>query len=173
MLLHKPSTPQSSGANQKLQTADGEDLHFATSLIRKVLEESLLTLQEEDSKDTKSIRWELGACWVQHLQNPVSGKSESKKTEEAKVEAAVKGLGKNGGLLKDIKKKLDEKNSKNEQGKEASLTNSLDLQKSSANNQKESEKEDEEKENMWKKLLPEASYLRLKESETGLHLKVG
>ncbi|KAK1366883.1 Clu domain-containing protein [Heracleum sosnowskyi] len=171
MLLHKPSTPQSSGANQKLQTADGEDLHFAKSLIRKVLEESLLKLQEEDSKDTKSIRWELGACWVQHLQNPVSGKSESKKTEEAKVEAAVKGLGKNGGLLKDIKKKLDEKNSKTEQGKEASLNNSLDLQKSSANNQKESEKEDEEKENMWKKLLPEASYLRLKESETGLHLK--
>lgn len=172
MLLHKPSTPQSSGANQKLQTADGEDIHFATSLIRKVLEESLLKLQEEDSKDTKSIRWELGACWVQHLQNPVSGKSESKKTEEAKVEAAVKGLGKNGGLLKDIKKKMDEKNSKNEQGKETSSTNSLDLQKSS-NNQKESEKQDEEKENMWKKLLPEASYLRLKESETGLHLKVG
>jgi hypothetical protein len=25
---------------------------------------------------------------------------------------------------------------------------------------------------MWKKLLPEAAYLRLKESETGLHLKV-
>lgn len=173
MLLHKPSTPQSSGANQKLQTADSEDLNFATSLIRKVLEESLLKLQEEDSKDTKSIRWELGACWVQHLQNPGSGKSESKKTEEAKVEAAVKGLGKNGGLLKDIKKKLDEKNSKTEQGKEASLTNSLDLQKSFANNQKESEKEDEEKEKMWKKLLPEASYLRLKESETGLHLKVG
>ncbi|KAL8096208.1 protein REDUCED CHLOROPLAST COVERAGE 2 [Apium graveolens] len=171
MLLHKPSTPQSSGANQKLQTAGGEDLYFATSLIRKVLEESLLKLQEEDSKDTKSIRWELGACWVQHIQNPVSGKSESKKTDEAKVEAAVKGLGKNGGLLKDIKKKLDEKNSKTEQGKEASLTNSLDLQKSSANNQKESEKEDEEKEKMWKKLLPEASYLRLKESETGFHLK--
>lgn len=108
---------------------------------------------------------------MQHLQNPVSGKSESKKTSEAKAEAAVKGLGKNGGLLKDIKKKLDEKNSKTEQGKEVSLTNILDLQKSSANNQKESEKQDEEKENMWKKLLPEASYLRLKESETGLHLK--
>ncbi|WOH06933.1 hypothetical protein DCAR_0626362 [Daucus carota subsp. sativus] len=168
MLLHKPSTPQSSGAYQKSQTTDGEDLHFATSLIRKVLEESLLKLQEEGLKETKSIRWELGACWVQHLQNPVSGKSESKKTEESKVEAAVKGLGKNGGLLKDIKKKLDEKNSKTEQGKEA---NSLDLQKSSGNNQKESEKQDEEKENMWKKLLPEASYLRLKESETGLHLK--
>ena len=170
MLLHKPSTPQSSGAYQKSQTTDGEDLHFATSLIRKVLEESLLKLQEEGLKETKSIRWELGACWVQHLQNPVSGKSESKKTEESKVEAAVKGLGKNGGLLKDIKKKLDEKNSKTEQGKDA---NSLDLQKSSGNNQKESEKQDEEKENMWKKLLPEASYLRLKESETGLHLKVG
>lgn len=172
MLLHKPSTPQSSGAYQKLQIADGEDLHFAKSLIRKVLEESLLTLQDEGLKDTKSIRWELGACWVQHLQNPVSGKPESKKIEEAKVEAAVKGLGKNGGLLKDIKKKLDEKNSKIEQVKDVSLSNSLDMQKSSGNNQKESEKQDVEKENMWKKLLSEASYLHLKESETGFHLKV-
>ena len=34
-------------------------------------------------------------------------------------------------------------------------------------------KVDEEKEIMWRKLLPEEAYLRLKESDTGLHLKVG
>lgn len=173
MLLHKPSTPQSSGAVQKLQSADGEDLHSARSLVRKVLGESLLKLQEEGSKDTKSIRWELGACWVQHLQNQASGKSESKKTEEAKVEPAVKGLGKSGGLLKEIKKKLDDRSSKTDQGKEVSSSNSLDMKKSDTSNQKEQVKQDEEKEIMWRKLLPEAAYLRLKESETGLHLKVG
>ncbi|KAK3221659.1 hypothetical protein Dsin_008684 [Dipteronia sinensis] len=44
--------------------------------------------------------------------------------------------------------------------------------KSETTNQKEMEKRDEEMEKIWKRLLPEAAYLRLKESETGLHLKV-
>ncbi|GKD40067.1 protein TSS, partial [Tanacetum coccineum] len=37
---------------------------------------------------------------------------------------------------------------------------------------KEMEKLDEEQEVLWRKLLPEATYLRLKESGTGLHLKL-
>lgn len=159
MLLHKSSTPQSSSQVHKLHGADVEDVVAAKPLVRQVLSESLHKLQEEESKQVKSIRWELGACWVQHLQNQASGKAESKKAEEAKVEPAVKGLGKHGGLLKDIKKKSDDKIS----GKEVS---------SSDTNKKELEKQDEETEILWKKVLPEAAYLRLKESETGLHLKV-
>nr|XP_016452281.1 PREDICTED: protein TSS isoform X2 [Nicotiana tabacum] len=158
MLLHKSSTPQSSSQVHKLHGADVEDVVAAKSLVSQVLGESLHKLQEEESKQLKSIRWELGACWVQHLQNQASGKAESKKAEEAKVEPAVKGLGKHGGLLKDIKKKSDDKIS----GKEVS---------SSDTNKKELEKQDEETEILWKKVLPEAAYLRLKESETGLHLK--
>ncbi|GJT17995.1 protein TSS [Tanacetum coccineum] len=83
MLLHKSSTPSPSG---------GEDLQSGKVLVKKVFKESV-TKMGEDSKNTKSIRWELGACWVQHLQNQAS--------TEAKVEPAVKGLGK--GLLKDLK----------------------------------------------------------------------
>ena len=172
MLLHKPSTPQSSTAVQKLQSADFEDLHSARLLVRRVLGDSLLKLQGEAGIHTRSIRWELGACWVQHLQSQATGKTESKKTEEAKVEPAVKGLGKQGGLLKEIKKKPDDRNGKTEQGKEVAV-NSLDANKQSdTTKQKDLEKEDEEKEKMWKKILPETAYLRLKESETGLHLKV-
>ncbi|KAM6552996.1 hypothetical protein CsatB_013758 [Cannabis sativa] len=167
MLLHKFSSPQ------KLQSSDHENSESAKSLVRKVLEESLSRLQEEPTKQKKSIRWELGACWVQHLQNQASGKTETKKTEEAKHEPAVKGLGKQGGLLKEIKKKIDVKSGKTEQGKEVTAGNNLDINKNADANQKEIEKQDVEKEMsaIWKNLLPEAAYLRLKESDTGLHLK--
>ncbi|KAK3032246.1 hypothetical protein RJ639_035539, partial [Escallonia herrerae] len=171
MILHKASTPQSSGAIQRSQGTDAEELRSARSLVRKVLEESLLELQGEPSEQTQSIRWELGACWVQHLQNQASGKAESKKTEEAKAEPAVKGLGKHGGLLKEIKKKSEDRISKNEQGKEVAVNTGHDMNtKPDIINQKEKEKL-EDREILWRKLLPEAAYLRLKESETGLHNK--
>ncbi|CAN4084362.1 unnamed protein product [Withania somnifera] len=162
MLLHKSSVPQPSSQVHKLHGADVEDVLAAKPLVRQVLGESLQKLQEEGSEQVKSIRWELGACWVQHLQNQASGKVESKKTEEAKVEPAVKGLGKHGGLLKEIKKKSDDKSSKAGSGNEVS---------SSDTDKKELEKQNEETELLWEKVLPEAAYLRLKESETGLHLK--
>ncbi|KAJ9557849.1 hypothetical protein OSB04_012463 [Centaurea solstitialis] len=163
MLLHTSSTPISSGTVQRIQGGDVEELHSAKVLVRKVLEESLHKMQEEDSTNTKSIRWELGACWVQHLQNQANGKSDSKTAAEAKVEPAVKGLGK--GLLKEIKKKTDDKSSKAEQ--EVATGNKSD----DSGNGGEAAKVEEEKETMWRKLLPEAAYLRLKESDTGLHLK--
>lgn len=142
--------------------------------MRKLLEESLLTLPKEPTKLTNSIRWELGACWIQHLQNQSSGKTDSKKTEEPKLEPAVKGLGKQGGLLKEIKKKIDVKICKTEQVKEEVPTdnNTYTSKNSDESNQKELEKQDVEKEIMWKKLLSDAAYMRLKESDTGLHLKV-
>ncbi|XP_030456371.2 protein REDUCED CHLOROPLAST COVERAGE 2 [Syzygium oleosum] len=173
MLLHKSSSPQSSSAVLRTQSSDSENLHSSRSLIRKVLGESLLKLQEEPTKCTRSIRWELGACWVQHLQNQASGKNDAKKTEESKLEPAVKGLGKQGGLLKEIKKKTDVRTSKSDLGKEAPIScNNETDNKSNGINPKELEKQQEEKEIMWKGLLPEAAYLRLKESETGLHLKL-
>ncbi|KAB1212001.1 Clustered mitochondria protein [Morella rubra] len=172
MLLQKPSMPQTCSMGQRIQSSDIENLGPARSLVRKVVEESLLKLQEESTKQTRSIRWELGACWVQHLQNQASGKNESKKAEEAKPEPAVKGLGKQGALLKEIKKKTDIKSSTTDPGKEVSMSNNVDINKKSDEiSQKELEKQDKEKEMMWKKLLPEPAYLRLKESETGLHHK--
>lgn len=144
---------------------------MAKSLVRKVFEDSLKKLEAEPSRNAKPIRWELGACWVQHLQNQASNKSESKKTEDAKPEPPVKGLGKQGALLKEIKRKIDVKANKAEQGKE-SLANTIDTEnKSETEDQKELEKQNE-MEKMWKDLVPEAAYQRLKESETGFHLKV-
>ncbi|KAM7252740.1 hypothetical protein ACFE04_008249 [Oxalis oulophora] len=164
MLLPKSSTPQPSGTVQRIQNPDSGNLKSARLLVRKVLEDSLLKLQRESPKPIKSIRWELGACWVQHLQNQASGKNESNKKEEPKQEPAVKGLGKQGALLKEIKKKTDAKSTKTELG-------NLD-KKQDSTNVKDLEKNDEEMEKIWTKLLPEVAYLRLKESETGLHLKI-
>ncbi|CAI0394281.1 unnamed protein product [Linum tenue] len=170
MLLHKSPTSQSPNTSQRLQSGDAENARSARALVRKVLEESLQKLHEEPSKSVKSIRWELGACWVQHLQNQASGKTDPKQPEEKKPEPAVKGLGKQGALLKDIKKKLDVKNGKTEEGKDISLTETM--KKSDGTDQKEEEKKKlEDMEVIWKRLIPEAAYLRLKESETGLHLK--
>ncbi|TKY73152.1 TSS protein [Spatholobus suberectus] len=170
MLLHRSSTPQSSNAVQRIQSTDIEYLHSTWSLVRKVLEESLLKLKEETTRRSKSIRWELGASWVQHLQNQASGKTEPKKAEEAKVEPTVKGLGKQGGLLKELKKKIDIRNSKVEVGKDISSCNGNDINKPEATKQ-ELERQDEEKETIWRKLLSDAAYTRLKESKTDLHLK--
>ena len=173
MLLQPSSLLQSPTTVQRSQSTDSEHLRSARSLVRKVLEESLLRLQDGPSNHTKSIRWELGACWVQHLQNQASAKNEPKKNEEAKIEPAVKGLGKQGGLLKDIKKKMDTRSSKTEQGKEVLGGNNLDHNKNSdITSQEELQKRDAEKEINWKKLLSDASYSRLKESDTGLHLQV-
>ncbi|KAM7268027.1 hypothetical protein ACFE04_010193 [Oxalis oulophora] len=147
MLLHKTSTPQSSTPVQRLQSPDSENFKSARSLVRKVLEDSLLKLQEESPKHAKSIRWELGACWVQHLQNQ---KSETKKTEETKQGPAVKGLGKQGALLKEIKKKTDVKSTKVEQDKEVSASNNLD-KKSDTSDLTDLEKQNEETEKLWRK----------------------
>ncbi|CAH8275091.1 unnamed protein product [Arabidopsis lyrata] len=166
-LLHKSSTPSSLA--QRSPNADSEQIRVAKSLVRKVIEDSLKKLEIEPSRTTKPIRWELGACWVQHLQNQASSKSESKKNEDAKPEPAVKGLGKQGALLKEIKRKIDVKANKTEQGKEA-LANDTD-NKSETEDQKELEKHNEEMEKMWKELVTETAYQRLKESETGFHLK--
>jgi len=172
MLLHKPSTLQSSNATQRIQGTDIEYSRSSQSLVRKVLKESLVKLKEETTRHSKSIRWELGACWVQHLQNQATGKTEQKKAEEAKVEPAVKGLGRQGGLLKELKKKIDNKNSKVEVGKDISPSNNgNEINKQEAPKQ-ELERQGEEKETIWRKLLSDAAFTRLKESKTDLHLKV-
>ncbi|KAI3982193.1 hypothetical protein MKX01_019099 [Papaver californicum] len=156
MALHKSLTPQSSSGVQRSLSADAEDVQAATSIVRKVLVESLEKLEGETAEQRTSIRWELGACWIQHLQNQASGKTESTKAEEVKAETTVKGLGKQGGLLKEIKKKTDDKRNKMEQEKEIVISNGSDMSNL---------------ETLLRKLLSDEAFLRLKESETGLHLK--
>ncbi|MQL74827.1 hypothetical protein Taro_007200 [Colocasia esculenta] len=174
MLLHMSSSPQSSSGLQRSQGLDPEDLNSARLLVRKVLEDSLTKLQVEPTKHRRSIRWELGACWVQHLQNVATGKVEPKSNEETRDEPTVKGLGKQAGLLKVIKKKNDEKISQTDVAKKSASCDGCDLEKSHAidgADHKEPNKISLEKEVLLQKLLSESAFLRLKESDTGLHVK--
>lgn len=135
------------------------NLQSSRSLVRKLLASSLAKLEKEDQSHRKSIRWELGQCWVQHLQQDPE-KNQPKNTELSKAEVTIKGLGKQ---LKVFKKKSDERAGKIDPSKD-----SVDASK----HQMEDCCSQQENEAILMKLLPEASFLRLKESNTGLHAKV-
>ena len=139
----------------RAQIQEVEDLKSHGLFMKRVFEDRLKKI-EEPADRKRGIRWELGACWVQHLQTAESGKSENKINEEVKVEQTVKGLGKQLGPLKVNKKKAD--------GVEKSTADAAE--------QKDQEKVNPQKDVVLQKLLPEALFLRLKESDTGLHLKV-
>ncbi|KAE8788887.1 protein TSS [Hordeum vulgare] len=93
MLLQK-SCAQSPGAVQRLQSSDPEENEATTNFVRKIITNSMQNLEGEAPRETRPIRWELGACWVQHLQNQTSEKADGKKGDETKDVPTVKGLGK-------------------------------------------------------------------------------
>ncbi|KAL5212192.1 hypothetical protein ABZP36_023039 [Zizania latifolia] len=164
-LLHK-SCAQSSGGVQRLQSSNPQESEYTTKFVRKVMTDSLQKLEGEAPQETRLIRWELGACWVQHLQNQTSEKADIKKSKEAKDVPTVKGLGKQFGQLKEIKKKTDDKSGKGASAKENTLPNTNDARTDNPASTKE------DKETILQRWLPEAAFQRLKESETGLHAKV-
>lgn len=129
-------------------------------MVRKVIKESLSKLEEEATTSKKSIRWELGSCWLQHLQKQESEPdSKSKSPGEVKEsEPAVKGLGKQFKLLK----KREKKQTTVENEEEDKLcTNDRPNTKTETNGEEDLEK-----------LISKQALSRLKESGTGLHLKV-
>lgn len=177
-LLHKGSRIQSNSGIHHSRVTESEDLQSARTLVQKVLEDSLLKLQEEQTGQRTLIRWELGACWVQNLQNQSTAENvETKPSEESKNEPTIKGLGKQFGLLKEIKKKTDDKNKKVDPTKtncpDALAGSEIENNKEGSEEavQHEVEKEEFESELALRKLLPEVAFIRLKESETGLHRK--
>jgi protein TIF31 len=163
MLLQK-SCVQSSGAVQRLQSSDSEESETTTNFVRKIITDSLQNLEGESPRETRPIRWELGACWVQHLQSQTSEKTDTKKSDETKDVPTVKGLGKQFGQLKEIKKKSDDNSGKSASTKESTSPNASDAHNTGSTQ--------EGKEAILQKALSEAAFQRLRESETGLHAKV-
>ncbi|VAI50616.1 unnamed protein product [Triticum turgidum subsp. durum] len=165
MLLQK-SCVQSPGAVQRLHSSDPEENEATTNFVRKIITDSMQNLEGEAPRETRPIRWELGACWVQHLQNQTSEKADGKKSDESKDVPTVKGLGKQFGQLKEIKKKSDDKSGKSASTKDSTSPNTNDAHSDNTASTKE------DKEAILQKALTEAAFQRLKESETGLHAKV-
>ncbi|CAI9280769.1 unnamed protein product [Lactuca saligna] len=136
------------------------NVEASRGLVKQVIKESLKNLEKSEASG-KPIRWELGSCWVQHLQKQEAPSGDSSPNED-KAETVVKGLGKQFKMLKKREKKQNDADSSDETeennlGQESSVSES-DI--------KESNSESE-----LTKLIPEEAFLRLKESGTGLHLK--
>lgn len=132
-------------------------------LVRRVIKESLNNL-EKSTDSVKPIRWELGSCWVQHLQKqeaPSGDKAE--KPNEDKPESVVKGLGKQFKLLKKREKKQNDVDCSDDT-EEGSV--------SQENTVGEPDSQESYTDSELKQLISEEAFLRLKESGTGLHLKV-
>lgn len=168
MLLHKSGSDSLEGNVSSLSILDDEDA--TRSLVRKVIQEGIEKIKEEPSISKRSIRWELGSCWMQHLQKQETSSDDSSKNKEDgnDVEQAVKGLGKQFKFLKKREKKsnnVDGTDSREQNDSSPGDVNDnadkVELNSGDFSNSSELEK-----------LLSNEAFLRLKESGTDLHTKV-
>lgn len=177
MLLHKSHATREKSLYGNLHSSNHEELSSAQAFVEKLLKKNLVKLEEEETECSASMRWELGACWIQHLQDQSNdekdkkqaGEKDRKQTgEKTKSEPRVEGLGKPLKILKNLKKKPDadeekasavDRRSSNEMLGERQCVN-LSLVEHQAESRE------------LKDMLPESAYARLKESKTGLHMKV-
>lgn len=161
ILLHKSEAESSEGTLTSQSNVD--DLDASKYLVRKVIQECIEKIKKEPSVSERSIRWELGSCWMQHLQKQETTTDNSSNNKERNdIEQAVQGLGKQFKLLKKREKKPF--NLDGEDSRENGNVN-VDADKVEPNNDELSSSSELEK------LLSEDAFLRLKESGTGFHLK--
>ncbi|WJX42739.1 hypothetical protein P8452_29936 [Trifolium repens] len=154
VLLHKSVADSSEGTLTSLSNFD--DLDASTDLVRKVVEESVEKIKEEPSVSKRSIRWELGSSWMQHLQKQENSTDVGSNNKDgSEVEQAVQGLGKQFKLLKKREKKPSDLNG----------ADSVEQNNDEPNNVESSSS------NELEKLLSKEAFLRIKESGSGLHMK--
>lgn len=164
---------------------ESEAVESAKGLVARVLEESLSDLEAEEVQKDTSLRWELGACWVQHLQTQLAAEKAEKKSG-TEAEPKGKGATKSSETIKSAKD-CDHKSNKenlpppvvepNAQqhdnapiNKESAACPHTEDHKNCIDSQESAESRDACDDNLeLKKLLPEAAFTHLKESETGLH----
>lgn len=168
MLLHKCCSAESSLGQSSHSTL--EDLEASRCLVRKLLKESVTKLEEKPIASERSIRWELGSCWLQHLQkHEVSKDTNSKSLEDNNENGhAVKGLGKEFKFLKkrDMKPTVTTSTHDREESESGPCSQAMGINVGQHSN---------DESNIGcelRRLISEEAFLRLKESGTGLHLKV-
>ncbi|KAJ0964926.1 hypothetical protein J5N97_026064 [Dioscorea zingiberensis] len=177
MLLHRSLVSEQKRTFNHPESIKHEEIVSAQVLVANVLKASLAKLAEEEAERETFVRWELGACWIQHLQDQknvekdkkqVGGKDKKQTNDKARSETKVEGLGKPLKFLRDPKKKSDanDENSSLVDGKSPEVIVGLETQRESLGETKSSQKE-----LLLKDLLSDVAFTRLKESETGLHQK--
>ncbi|XP_062190047.1 protein REDUCED CHLOROPLAST COVERAGE 1 isoform X2 [Phragmites australis] len=184
MLLNEANSTGEKKISNLSQNHRQEELTAAQTFVEKLLKESLEKLEEEETEKQSFMRWELGACWVQHLQDQKnsdkdkkqgSEKEKKKTVDKALKETKVEGLGKPLKALKNSKNAVDTAEKGSSLGAKilSEGTSSAESQKDRASDVElpQGESSASENERLLKDLLLDAAFTRLKESETGLHQK--
>ncbi|KAE8727547.1 hypothetical protein F3Y22_tig00005459pilonHSYRG00250 [Hibiscus syriacus] len=165
-LLHK-ALPSELNIASPPRVLEHEELSSPQVSIERLLEESLTKLEEEELEQKPFVRWELGACWIQHLQDQNSTQKDKKPSgEKHNKEMKLGGLGTPLRSLKNKKKSDGNIGSGNSNSHPDDLEN---VTAASIESQLETSSRDDELE--LKKKLSEEAFARLKKSETGLHRK--
>ncbi|XP_059318217.1 protein REDUCED CHLOROPLAST COVERAGE 1-like isoform X2 [Lycium ferocissimum] len=151
------------------KSSESEEINPSRTFVKRIVEESLLKLQEQNIEGDSFIRWELGACWIQHLQDlKKSEKDKKAHTKKTKNEIKVEGLGIHLKSLKNRKQnKLQSESFK-------SVADSVDGRSEKVvlpSGDSQCETDPNQNQLILKSLLSDDGFTRLKESETGLHLK--
>ncbi|KAL8457034.1 hypothetical protein ACS0TY_035027 [Phlomoides rotata] len=161
LMLHVPCAESLGRGHQ----SDVADVETSKCMVQKVMKDSLTKLDDNLATAERCIRWELGSCWVQHLQKqdtPADNNSASHK-DGNKAESVVKGLGKQFKMLKKREKKIPSDSGKDEEENDG--PSSLNME----NNAGGGNICDSNCELL--KYVPEEAFLRLKDTGTGLHTK--
>ncbi|KAG4940152.1 hypothetical protein JHK87_044023 [Glycine soja] len=170
LLLHNTTSPENNKPVSQIQTFESEELGASHAFVEKLIKESLAKLEEEEPGIDYFVRWELGACWVQHLQDQNNTEKDKKpSSEKAKNEMKVEGLGKPLKALKNYKKKSDSSN--NNSATEYSKFNREAESSPLPSIESQHETTEAENELVLKGMLSDEAFTRLKESGTGLHCK--
>ncbi|KAG0491882.1 hypothetical protein HPP92_005280 [Vanilla planifolia] len=181
MLLHKTPASEYKRTLNHSKTYKQEELSSAEVVVEEVLVKSLAVLENEDTDNSIFFRWELGACWIQHLQDKKNADKDKKQAgdkdrkhavERGRGETKVEGLGKPLKMLRSSKKKQNlSEGICSTDGKTTSDTKTgFEFQNSKLVDSLGGMKA-VENQCILKDLLPDPAFERLKESETGLHLK--
>jgi len=152
-----------------------EELGVSQAFVERLIKESLSKLEEEEPGVDNFIRWELGACWIQHLQDHNSDKDKKPLLGKAENEMKVEGLGKPFKALKSNKSKSDRSSVKLASENSKSHVACVNGEPESAlvpSVESKHETAAAKNELVLKGFLSEAAFTRLKESGTGLHSKV-
>lgn len=166
LMLHKGAATDNPKCVTQSEQSENQRLSTSQAFVEKLLEESLAKLQEEHSKQDNVVRWELGACWIQHLQDQKSTEKDKKTSApKARNEMKVEGL---GTPLRSLRSKKSEGTSQVLSDKSPSNSSSSDVVSST---EEQSSSSPSESELALKRILSNAAFTRLKESDTGLHQK--
>ncbi|KAK7389810.1 hypothetical protein VNO78_25104 [Psophocarpus tetragonolobus] len=170
LLLHHTTPSENNKPMTLIQTFESEELAPSLAFVEKLIKESLAKLEEEEQGMNYFVRWELGACWIQHLQDQNNTEKDKKtSSEKAKNEMKVEGLGKPLKALKNYKKKSDSSNTNSTS--EFSKFNGEAESPPLASIESQHETTEAENELVLKRMLSEEAFSRLKESGTRLHCK--